>query len=336
MPLSRITRAAIGFAALALTATALSACTKVEDTPEPAKTDAAGETATTAPETKFPEKDIRLIIQANPGGGSDLSSRALATELEKILGVSVIPENMPGAAGALAMEYVGAQPADGYTIGFGPVEIAMLNTTQGADVLPENYDLLGQIMVAPGVISVSASSDIQTLEDLVAKGKEGNLTVANSGAGSIWEAATLALADSTGAQLTPVAYDGGATAVAAAGSGEAVASVSGLGEALAQEGAVRILAVMYEERHPDLPDVPTVKEAIGEDLSFAGWGGIYAPAGLPDDVKAKLESAIGEAVETDAYQDFQKNAKNLVVYRDSAEFTTFVDEQFTLFKDLLG
>ena len=78
----------------------------------------------------FPDNDLRLIIQADPGGGSDLSSRALATELESILGVSVVPENMPGASGAIAMEYVGDQPADGYTIGFCPVEIAMLNTTR--------------------------------------------------------------------------------------------------------------------------------------------------------------------------------------------------------------
>ena len=151
MPRKRITRAAAALAALAATALVVSACTKVEE----------GEDAASA----FPEKDIRLIIQANPGGGSDLSSRALATELEKILGVSVIPENMPGAAGALAMEYVGSQDADGYVIGFAPVEIAMLNTTQGANVLPEDFDLLGQIMLAPGVITVGANSGIETLED---------------------------------------------------------------------------------------------------------------------------------------------------------------------------
>ncbi len=292
--------------------------------------------ATTSPASSFPEKDLRLIIQANPGGGSDLSSRALATELEKLLGVSVVPENMPGAAGALAMEYVGNQPADGYTIGFGPVEIAMLNTTQGANVLPENYDLLGQIMLAPGVISVGADSPHQTLEDLIAAAKSAPLTVANSGVGSIWEAAALGVAKQTGAQLTPVAYDGGATAVAAAASGEAAAAVSGVGEALAQGDAVRILAVFHTERHPKVPDVPTAKEAIGTELLFGGWGGIYAPKGLPADVHATLEKAIGDAVATQAYQDFQANAGNLVVYRNSAEFTTFVTEQFELFKELLG
>ncbi|WP_285363457.1 tripartite tricarboxylate transporter substrate binding protein [Microbacterium sp. LMC-P-041] len=322
MPRKRITRAAAALAAVAATALVLSACTKVEE-----REDA---------ESAFPENDIRLIIQANPGGGSDLSSRALATELEGILGVSVIPENMPGAAGALAMEYVGSQDPDGYVIGFAPVEIAMLNTTQSANVLPEDFDLLGQIMLAPGVVTVGANSGIETLEDLVAQAEAGAVTVANSGAGSIWEAATIGLGDATGAAFTPVPYDGGATAVAAAASGETVAAVSGLGEALAQGEAVRILAVLNDERHPDAEDVPTADEAIGEDVVFGGWGGIYAPKGLPDDVKSELEAAVKEAVESDTYQQFQKDAGNLVVYRDSAEWTTFVNEQFDLFKDLLG
>ena len=329
MPRKRITRVAAAALALTVTAMTISACTRVSDDPAPTEDGAVAETT-------FPEKDIRLIIQANPGGGSDLSSRALATELEKILDVSVIPENMPGAAGALAMEYVAGQPADGYVIGFGPVEIAMLNTTQGANVLPENYDLLGQIMLAPGVVTVGANSDVQTLEDLVDKATAGGVTVANSGAGSIWEAATIGLATETDGTFTPVPYDGGATAVAAAASGETDAAVSGLGEALAQGDAVRILAVLNDERHPDAEDVPTAEEAIGSDVVFGGWGGIYAPAGLPDDVREKLEGAIAEAVESDSYQQFQDDAGNLVVYRDSAEFTDFVNEQFALFQDLLG
>lgn len=321
MPRIRMSRAAAAIAAIAATALVLTGCTKVEEG---------------GAQSSFPEKDIRLIIQANPGGGSDLSSRALASELEKILDVNVIPENMPGAAGALAMEYVGNQKADGYVIGFAPVEIAMLNTTQGADVLPENYDLLGQIMLAPGVVTVGADSGIDSLEALVEKAKAGAVTVANSGAGSIWEAATLGLGDATGAEFSPVPYDGGATAVGAAASGETVAAVSGLGEALAQGDAVTILAVMHNERHPDAADVPTVEEAIGEKVEFGGWGGIYSAKDLPDDVRSTLEDAVKQAAESDGYQKFQKDAGNLVVYRDAADWTSYVDEQFTLFKDLLG
>lgn len=317
----------IGIAAVA--ALALTGCTK-EDAPVDNGTDES------VAETSFPEKDIRLIIQANPGGGSDLSSRALATELEDILGVNVIAENMPGAAGAIAMEYVGDQPADGYTIGFGPVEIAMLNTTQNANVLPENYTFLGQIMDAPGVISVGANSPYETLEDLVEAAQSGEITVSNSGVGSIWEAAGIGLGAATGGDFTPVAYDGGATAVAAAASGEADASISGVGEAIAQGDAVRMLAVFYPDRHPNIPDVPTAEEEIGEALYYSGWGGIYAPAGLPDDVKKVLADAIAEATATDSYKEFQAGAGNLVVTRTADEHGAFVQEQFEMFKELLG
>ena len=196
--------------------------------------------------------------------------------------------------------------------------------------------MLGQIMLAPGVVTVSAKSDITTLEELVTKARSGAVTVANSGAGSIWEAAALGLGAETDATFTPVPYDGGATAVAAAASGETDAAVSGLGEALGQGDAVRILAVLNDVRHPGVADVPTSSEAIGSEVIFGGWGGIYAPAGLPADVKATLEAAIKKAVDSDSYREFQEGAGNLVVYRDSAEFTTFVNEQFGLFKELLG
>lgn len=309
----------VGTALLALTA---AGCSPAED-----GADAAGD---------YPSEDIRLIIQADPGGGSDLSSRALATELEEILGVSVIPENMPGASGAIAMEYVADQEPDGTVIGFGPVEIAMLNTTQGADVLPENYTFLGQIMLAPGVISVAADSEYETLQDLVDAAAEGEVSVANSGAGSIWEAATLGLNDALDTQFAPVAYDGGATAVSAAASGEVEAAVSGAGEALAQGDAVRVLGVMHDERHRDLPDVPTVEEAVGTEVEFGGWGGIYTQAEVDEEIADTLEEAVAEAVESESYQDFQENAGNLVVYRDSEEFTGFVNDQFDAFQSLLG
>ena len=284
----------------------------------------------------FPDGDIRLIIQADPGGGSDLSSRALATELEGILGVSVIPENMPGASGAIAMEYVGEQPADGYTIGFCPVEISMLNTTQNANVLPENYTFIGQIMNAPGVLSVGADSEYENLADFLEAAKSQAFTVSNSGAGSIWEAAALGINTKLGTQFTPVPYDGGATAVSAAASGEVDAAVSGVGEALAQGDAVRVLGVMHDEALPDLPDTPTFLDAVDADIQFGGWGGIYTAADLPEDVRSTLESAVKEAVDSEAYQEFQKNSGNLVVYRDAEEFTAFVDEQFAEFQELLG
>ena len=72
--------------------------------------------------------------------------------------------------------------------------------------------------------------------------------------------------------------------------------------------------------------MPTAEEAIEVEIVFGGWGGIYAPKGLPDDVKLTLEAAVAAAVESDSYQEFQAGAGNLVVYRDSTEWTSFVED----------
>jgi tripartite-type tricarboxylate transporter receptor subunit TctC len=286
--------------------------------------------------SNYPEQDINFIVQAAAGGGSDLSSRALVAELEPILDTSIIVENRPGASGSTAMQYVAEQEPDGYTIGFVPVEISMLGH-QDFDVDPANYDFLGQIMLAPGILSVPADSPYQTLEDFVTAAKSEELAVANSGAGSIWEAAAFGLADETGAQLASVPFDGGAPALAAAIGGQVDAAVGGAGETLTayNEGQVRPLAIFHDERHPDMPDVPTAAEA-GFDLEFGGWGGIYAPAGLPDDVRATLESAIEEAANSDSFTETITKAGNLPVYRDSAEFTDFVNSEHERFGEILG
>jgi len=297
---------------------------------------AACSTGDAAGEATFPDDDVTLIVQAAAGGGSDLTSRALATELEPVLGQSVVVENRPGAAGSTAMQFVADQDADGYTIGFSPVEIAMLGH-EGYDVDPADYDFLGQIMLAPGVLVVPADSPYDTLEEFVDAAQGETLAVANSGAGSIWEAAALGLAADTGAQLEPVPFDGGGPALAAAVGSQVDAAVAGAGEvsAAVADKQVKALAVFHEETYPELPDVPTAAEA-GYDLEFGGWGGIYAPAGLPDEVRTTLEAAIEEAATSDGFVETVSGSGNLPVYKTADEFTEFVNSEYDRFGTLLG
>jgi tripartite-type tricarboxylate transporter receptor subunit TctC len=287
-------------------------------------------------EADFPSEDITLIVQAAAGGGSDLASRALAGELEKVLGTSVIVENRPGASGSTAMAYVADQEADGYTIGFSPVEIAMLGHLN-FDVDPADYDFLGQIMNSPGVLSVPTDSPHQDFEAFVEAAQSETMSVSNSGAGSIWEAAALGVAEETGAQIEPVPFDGGAPAVAAAIGGQVDAAVGGAAEtsAAADEGQLRPLVVFADERHPRMPDVPTAEE-LGFDLHFGGWGGIYAPAGLPDDVRETLAGAIEEAANSDGFVDTITTAGALSVYKTPEEFTDFVQSEYERFGPLLN
>lgn len=314
-------RTVLGLGGGLLAAVALPGCT------EATKQSVAGD---------YPAKDLTLIVQAAAGGGSDLSSRALASAMEPIIGKSIVVENRPGASGSTAMLYVKDQPADGYTIGFGPVEISMLGH-QNFDIKPSDYDLLSQIMLGPGVVSVPADSRHNTLEDLVNAAQAEEITMANSGAGSIWEVLGLSLAKESGAKISPVPFDGGAPAVAAVLGGQVDSAASGVNEVKQNlaDGKLKVLAIFHSERHPELPDVPTAQEQ-GYAIEIGGWGGIYAPKGLPDDVKATLEKSIKEATEADSFQDTITKSGNLVVYRDSAEFTKFAEDEYQRFGELLG
>ncbi|MDO5533666.1 MAG: tripartite tricarboxylate transporter substrate binding protein [Propionibacteriaceae bacterium] len=327
----------LGVAAAALGA---SACTTRGTAPTAAPGGTAAPTAgaatSAAAASGYPTKDITLIVQAAAGGGSDLSSRALASAMEPIIGKSIIVENRPGAAGSTAMLHVKSQPADGYTIGFGPVEIAMLGSLN-YDIKPADFDLLGQIMLGPGVLSVPPNSPYNSLQEFVDAAKEREMTVSNSGPGSIWEVLGSAIAAETDAKIRPVPFDGGAPAVAAVMGGQVDAAGSGVNEVKQNlaDGKLKVLALFHSERHPELPDVPTAKEQ-GLDIEIGGWGGIYAPKGLPADVKATLEDAIKQAVESDSYRDIITKSGNLVVYKNSADFEAFAQSEFDRFAELLN
>jgi len=283
----------------------------------------------------YPSRDITLTVQAAPGGGSDLASRTIAKVMEKELGRSIVVENRPGASGSLAVKYVSGLKPDGYHIGFTPVELAMFDHL-GYDVPPDSVQLLGEIMNQPGTIAVPASSPYQDLKSLIEAAKTKKITVSNSGAGSSWEAATKLLGQLGGVEFTPVPFDGGAPAVTAAMGSKVDAVVAGAGEthAGAENGQLRVLAVFSPEPHPVFADIPTAKSQ-GFDMEFGAWGGLYAPKGLPDEVKQKLETAIANAVKSPDFTGVISPTGTIVTYKDSASFTTFVQSEHERFGKVL-
>lgn len=288
-----------------------------------------------AAQDKFPSKDITFVVQAAAGGASDRTSRAIAAELEKDLGVSVIVENRPGASGTVAFAHVAEQKPDGYTIGFGPVEFA-ISEHIGYDFKRSDYTYLSQVMNSPVVLAVGKDSPYNNLADFIEAGKTKNLSISNSGAASAFAATTFTLAKLTGAQLTPVPFDGGAPAVAAALGGHVDAVTAGAGETATgfADGSLKVLAIFADEAHPRFAGVKTAKEQ-GFDLTFGAWGGVYGPAGIPDDVKAILEASIKKAASSQTFLDAITPAGILPMYKSGDDWKAFVDAESARYGEVL-
>lgn len=286
----------------------------------------------------YPDDDVRIIVPYDAGGASDLAARTLAGEMEESLGVSIIVENRSGGAGSVGLDALADAEPDGYTLGYMPVEVVMLGE-QGYDTDHTDYDYLGQIVSVPATIGVPAESPYQSLQDLIDAATEDpdSITVSNSGAGSIWHAATTLLNEETGAQFRPVPFDGGAPAVTAAIGGQVDAVVAGVSETSQAhaDGQLRVLAVLAEDSAEALPDVQTAIDQ-GVDVAIGGWGMLGAPAGISQDIIDILGEAVEGAVASESYTDVIASAGNIPQWRNPADATEFVEAEADIFETLLA
>ena len=282
----------------------------------------------------YPSSEIKLIVQAAPGGLSDTVSRIMGSLVERDLGVPVVCQNKPGASGALAFSYVTRQAPDGYTIGHGPVEIAMVRGLGYADVGPEDMSLICMVSRVAPVLVVQEEAPWATFEEFVAAGREhpGELIMANSGVGSIWHFNTLLLERHTGMRATHLPYGGSTPGLVALLGGHVDAVIAGVSEVVShvRSGRLRALAVFDEERAAVLPQVPTTHE-FGYEMGAAAWSGFYGPSGLPDTVRARLEEAFAAAFETEEWTTLCREQGLQPLFLDREEFEAFAGDQARFF-----
>lgn len=288
--------------------------------------------------SSFPEDQIELIIPFSAGGASDMVSRSVGEELEEDLGVPVTPVNKEGATGTVGMNATKNAEADGYTIGYVPVELTMVEALDIADLKPEDFKLLGRAMIIPATMTVPDDAPYDTIEELITYAKEhpGEITVGTSGAGSIWHVAAAKLAKEEGVEFNYTAFDGASEAVTAL-QGDHIDAVSvspSEVKAAVDSGDFKVLAVMSEERDPLLPDVPTLIES-DIDVEIVGWGGFVVPADTPDDIVETLESSLEKAIESSEFEEIAESQGLNPAFLSSEEFEEFAQEQYDMFKDLI-
>lgn len=286
----------------------------------------------------YPDKPITFIIQAAPGGASDMTSRTITSIAQEILKVPITCTNITGASGAIAMKKLQTSKPDGYTMGYVPVELSMVKALGYADFGPQDFDLLMRIMVIPAAVTVRANSQWKTIQEFIeyVKAHPGTVTVGNSGPGSIWHIAALSFEKATGTKLIHVPFDGAAPAVAALMGGHITAVTVSPTEVKSgvESGQLRILAVMSDERSPLFPDVPTLKE-LGYDVSVAAWGGLALPKGVDPEVYKILADAFKKAYESETFQKFLSDRGMTPAYLDGEKFKEFAISQYNMFMELI-
>lgn len=288
---------------------------------------------------EYPQEDLEMIIQAGAGGASDMVARVVASEMEESMGVPVVAQNMEGAAGSIAMNYVRQSDPDGYTVGYVPVELSMLNHLGYMDLHPEDFELLGQAMIIPAALTVHEDSPWETLDDFVEYAEEnpGEITVGNSGTGSIWHIAAAALEEELGLEFNHIPFDGAAPAVTDLRGGHIDAVTVSPTEVLSGVEAddLRVLGVMAEERSEVIPEVETFKE-LGYDVNVIAWGGFAAPTGLPDEVRDTLVTEVEKALHSDSFIELTEEQGMDRSYLPPEEFQAFALEQYEYYEELLS
>lgn len=290
-------------------------------------------------QAEYPERPLTFIVPWGAGGGTDAVGRILASLLEKELGQPVNVVNRTGGSGVVGHSAIATAKPDGYTIGMPTVEITMMHWAGLTDLSYKDYKVLAQVNLDSGGLMVKASSPYQNAAELMAAIKSEparTFKASGTGQGGIWHLGFAGWLLSEGADpaASPwVPSQGAAPALKdmVAGGVDVVTSSLAEGRALIEAGEVRALATMGGERLGIFPDVPTLKEATGSDWTVGAWRMVAGPAGLPDDVVAKLVPALKKAYDSAEFQEFMTGRGFGMIWRsadDAAAFMKKADENF--------
>jgi tripartite-type tricarboxylate transporter receptor subunit TctC len=257
----------------------------------------------------YPTKPIRLIVPFAPGGGTDITARAIALKLTEAWGQTVVPDNRTGANGTIGVDIAAKSAPDGYTL-------TMISSSHSVNVslykkLP--YDLIKdlspitQATTQPYALVVHPSVPAKSVKELIAlaKAKPGTLNYGSSGNGGLSHLSGALFSSLAGINITHIPYKGGAPAMTdvIAGQIQMLFSTILQSHAHIKAGRLRPLAVTTAKRSAAAPELPTMREAGVPGYEVAGWYGILAPAKTPQPIIAKLNHEIVRILHTDELKD---------------------------------
>jgi tripartite-type tricarboxylate transporter receptor subunit TctC len=290
--------------------------------------------AQTAQSVRYPTRPVRLIVPLAPAGTTDIVARIVAQKFGEAFGQTVIVDNRPGAGTTLGTNLVAKAPADGYTLLFTSTSIATnaaLYSKLPFDTI-RDFAPVGPVGQSFYVLAAQPSLGVSSVQELIAlaKSKPNHIQYASAGQGTITHMAVELFMMNTGIRMQDVPFKGGAPALLAFLSNQTPLIFNPIAEILPhlRAGAkVRVLAVTNAKRVPELPETPTLGEAGVPNSDVVSKSGVYAPAGTPPAVIARLNAEINRmVVQPDVRERF--TSQGLVpIGGTSAELADFIKSE---------
>ncbi len=251
----------------------------------------------------YPSKPITLVVPNPPGGFVDASARILSDSLAKVVGQPVVIDNKGGGSGNVAYQFAARANPDGYTLlnSYSAYHVGNPNLSPKLPWAQKDFVPVALITVATNVIAVHPSVPANNLAEFIGfiKKNPAKLSYASQGNGSLSHIGTEMFKQQTQSSILHIPYRGSGPAIQDVLSGQVQVFITTPPSVMGhvQAGKLKGLAVTSKTRHPSMPNVPTTAEAGMKGFELEAWIGIFAPAGTPADVVAKLTGQIKAALE---------------------------------------
>ncbi|MGP1614047.1 MAG: Bug family tripartite tricarboxylate transporter substrate binding protein [Pollutimonas bauzanensis] len=282
----------------------------------------------------WPSKPITIVVPFPPGGATDVMARLLAPKIEQAVGKSVVVENKVGAGGTIGAQYVARANKDGYTFlwgtvathGIGPNIYKNLPYDAARDFIPVVH-----VVDQPYVLVAHPSAGVSTVAELVAKAKSdpASVSAASAGKGTGAHMILEKFQSATHTELLHVPYKGAGPAMTDLLGGQVQIAFDVILTTTPYIEAKKLvpLAVTSAQRSLALPEVPTLDEAGIKGFDAVGWNGIFAPAGTPAAIIAKVNAAVTQALQTPEIHDRIVKEGSIPVGGSPEEFGKFVQSE---------
>ncbi|MBY0410629.1 MAG: tripartite tricarboxylate transporter substrate binding protein [Burkholderiaceae bacterium] len=251
----------------------------------------------------YPSKPITLTVPNPPGGVVDTSARLLNEPLARIMGQPVVIDNKAGGSGNVAYGAVARAKADGYNllISYSAYHVGNPALSPTLPWATKDFAPVALLTVATNVIAANPSVPAANLKEFVAylKANPGKANYASQGNGSLSHIGTEIFKQQSGTFMTHIPYRGSGPAVADVLAGQVQVFITTPPSVMqhVQSGKLKAFAVTGSKRHPGMPNVPTTAEAGMPNFQLEAWVGLFAPAGTPPAVVAKLTADVKKALE---------------------------------------